>query len=160
MKKTELTETSNQETVTVSRVEYEEQQRRIAKLEQQVSVLTEALRLSRHKQFGTSSEKTNEEVMEQLSFLFNEAEVFAEAKAESENVVVVPEHKRHKKHEYTLDEANLPENTPTEVVEHTLEGEALECPQCGDTMTDIGVEVVKKLKIKSVELVVEEHRYL
>ena len=83
MEKKEIFDTSNTETVTVSRAEYEAQQERIAKLEQQVSVLTEALRLSRHKQFGTSSEKTNEEVMEQLSFLFNEAEVFAEAKAGS-----------------------------------------------------------------------------
>ncbi len=97
--------------------------------------------------------------MEQLSFLFNEAEVFAETKAEEDHVVVVPEHKRHKKHEYTLDEANLPDNIPTEVIEHTLEGEALECPQCGDAMTDIGVEVVKKLKIEEIRLVVEEHRY-
>ena len=159
MKKTEITETSSAEMVTISRVEYEEQQRRIAKLEQQVSVLTEALRLSRHKRFGASSEKSEDTLMEQLSFLFNEAEVFAETRTEAENVVVVPEHKRHKKHEYTLDDNNLPENIPTEVVEHTLEGEALECPRCGDTMTDIGVEVVRKLKIKSIELVVEEHRY-
>ena len=39
----------------------------------------EALRLARHKQFGASSEKSEEPLMEQLSFLFNEAEVFAEA---------------------------------------------------------------------------------
>lgn len=37
--------------------------------------------------------------MEQLSFLFNEAKVYAEAKAEEEAVVVAA-HKRHKKHEY------------------------------------------------------------
>ena len=135
MKKTEIIETSNTEMVTISRAEYEEknarlasQDERISRLESQISVLTQALRLSRHKRFGASSEKTNEEVMEQLSFLFNEAEAFAEAKAEEDNVVVVPEHKRHKKHEYTLDEANLPDNIPTEVIEHTLEGEALECP--------------------------------
>ncbi len=155
MKKAEANETSNQEMVTISRAEYDEQQRRIAKLEQQVSVLTEALRLSRHKQFGTSSEKSEEAFMEQLSFLFNEAEVFAAH--EEENVVVVPEHKRHKKHEYTLD--SIPEDVPTEVVEHILEGEDMVCPQCGDTMTEIGVEVVKKLKMEPVRFVVEEHRY-
>ncbi len=165
MKKTEMNETSNTEMVTISRAEYENyqaqeahisaQDERIVKLEQQVSVLTEALRLSRHKQFGASSEKSREEIMDQLSFLFNEAEVFAAP--EEENVVVVPEHKRRKKHEYTLD--SIPEDVPTEVVEHTLEGEALVCPQCGDTMTEIGVEVVKKLKIEPIRFVVEEHRY-
>jgi len=161
-----MNETSNQEMVTISRAEYENYQAqeahisaqdgRIAKLEQQVSVLTEALRLSRHKQFGASSEKSEEALTEQLSFLFNEAEVFA-APEEEDSVVVVPEHKRHKKHEYTLE--SIPEDVPTEVVEHTLEGKDLVCPQCGDTMTEIGVEVVKKLKIEPIRLVVEEHRY-
>ncbi len=50
MKSTERNDTSNQEMVTISRAEYNAQQGRIAKLEQQVAVLTEALRLSRHKQ--------------------------------------------------------------------------------------------------------------
>lgn len=80
MKSTNNFQTSNPETVTVSRAEYEEknaklaaQDERIAELEQQVSVLMEALRLARHKQFGASSEKISEDAMEQLSFLFNEA---------------------------------------------------------------------------------------
>ena len=161
MEKKEITGTSTQEMVTISRGEYEEknarlvsQDERISRLEKQVALLTEALRLSRQKRFGASSEKADAEAMEQFRFLFNEAEVLA---AEDENVVVVPEHKRRKNREYTLD--NIPEDVPTQVVEHTLEGEDLICPQCGDTMTDIGTEVVKKLKIKSIELVVEEHRY-
>ena len=133
----------------------EAQQGRIAKLEQQVAVLTEALRLARHKQFGASSEKSDEMLTEQLSFLFNEAEVFDQPK--KEEVTAVAAHTRHKKHEYTLD--NIPEGMPTEVVEHRLEGDELVCPKCGDTMTEIGVEVVKRLKIEPVRLVVEEHRY-
>ena len=167
MEKKEITGTSTEEMVTISLAEYEKllgqgqqlltQNVRISRLEKQVELLMEALRLSRQKRFGASSEKADAEAMEQFSFLFNEAEVLADAKAEDEDVVVVPEHKRHKGHEYTLD--SLPEDVPTQVAEHTLEGEDLICPQCGDTMTDIGVDVVKKLKIKSVELVVEEHRY-
>ncbi|MGM9584638.1 MAG: IS66 family transposase zinc-finger binding domain-containing protein [Faecousia sp.] len=50
-------------------------------------------------------------------------------------------HKRHKKHTYTLD--TIPEGMPTKQVEHRLGGEDLVCPQCGDTMTEIGKEVVK-----------------
>ena len=156
----------NTETVTISRAEYEAQQAKIAKqdatiakLENQVTLLMDALRLSKHKQFGASSEKSDEAVMEQLCFLFNEAEAFAPAEEESDTVTV-PEHERHKKskkNEYTLD--SIPDDMPREVIDHTLEGEDLVCPQCGDTMTEIGMEVVRKLKIKQAEFVVEEHRY-
>lgn len=68
---------SSGETVTISREEYEAQKARISKLEKQVNVLMEALRLAQHKRFGASSEKSDEAVMEQLSILFNEAEAFA-----------------------------------------------------------------------------------
>ena len=128
MKKTETNQTSTGETVTISRAEYEEknarlaaQDERISRLENQVELLIEALRLARHKQFGASSEKSEDTLMEQLSFLFNEAEVFSAAEKETEeNVTVVVAHKRHKKHEYTLD--NILEDMPKERVEHRLQG--------------------------------------
>ena len=112
--------TSNAEMVTISRAEYEEFQARrkkISELESRVDVLMEALRLARHKQFGASSEKSEDTLMEQLSFLFNEAEVFSAAEKEEETTEVKA-HKRHKKHEYTLD--NIPEGIPVEQVEHRL----------------------------------------
>ncbi len=164
MKKTNDFGTSNAEMITISRAEYDEknarlaaQDERISRLEDQVEVLMKALRLARHKQFGASSEKTDESVMEQLTFLFNEAEVFVEVKAEEEDVTVVSAHKRHKKHEYTLD--NIPENIPKEQVEHRLEGEDLVCPQCGDTMAEIGKEVVRTLKIIPAKVVIKEDIY-
>lgn len=147
---------SKEEMITISRREYEAQQQRIKELEQQVSLLIEAIRLSRSKRFGASSEKTEDESAEQLSFLFNEAEVYAEKTAE-EPTTAVTAYKRRKKQEYTLD--NLPEGTPTELVEHRLKGDDLVCPKCGDTMTEIGKEVVKTLKIIPAKVVVEEHHY-
>ena len=165
-KKQNLT-ASNPETVTIFRSEYEKflgqeqqllsQNERIFRLENQVSVLTEALRLARHKQFGASSEKSEEPLMEQLSFLFNEAEVFAEVSTKQEEAVVVAAHKRHKKHEYTLD--HVPEGMETRQVEHRLEGEELVCPQCGDTMTEIGKEVVRTLEIIPAQTIVREDIY-
>ena len=161
MKKIEITETSNAEMVTISRAEYEEfqaQSKRISELESRVEVLMEALRLARHKQFGASSEKSEDSLVEQLSFLFNEAEVFSAAdKEEAENVTVVAAHKRHKKHEYTLD--SIPEDIETKQVEHRLEGEDLVCPQCSDTMTEIGKEVVRTLEIIPAQMVVREDIY-
>ena len=157
MKSTERTDTSNQEMVTISRAEYDAQQGRIAKLEQQVAVLTEALRLSRHRRFGASSEKTSEDVMDQLSFLFNEAEAYNDVAQAEEESTPVAVHKRHKKHEYTLE--NLPEGTPTEQIHHRLDGEALVCPNCGETVTEIGTEVVRTLEIIPAKTVIKEHIY-
>ena len=158
MKKTELNQTSNVEMVTISHAEYEEfqaQRKKISELESRVDLLMEALRLARHKQFGASSEKSEDTLTEQLSFLFNEAEVFAAAEKEtSENVTVVAAHTRHKKHKYTLN--SIPEDVPQERIEHRLEGEDLVCPQCGDIMTEIGTEVVNKLKIIPAQTIVEQ----
>ena len=168
MKSTNEMQTSNAEMVTISRAEYEKllgqeqqlltQNERLAKMEQQIEVLMEALRLARHRQFGASSEKSEDTLVEQLSFLFNEAEVFSAAEKEAEeNVTVVATHKRHKKHEYTLD--SIPEGMPVEQVEHRLEGEDLVCPQCGDTMTEIGKEVVRTMKIIPAQTIVQEDIY-
>ena len=157
-------QTSNAEMVTISRAEYEEknarlasQDERISRLESQVELLTEALRLANHKRFGASSEKSGETLMEQLSFLFNEAEVFAAAEEEEETTGVAAHKRRKKNNDYTMD--TLPENLPVERIEHRLEGEELVCPQCGDTMTGIGTEVVNKLKIIPAQVVVEQHVY-
>ena len=156
-------QTSNAEMITISCAEYEEknarlaaQDERISRLENQVELLMEALRLARHKQFGASSEKSEDSLMEQLSFLFNEAETFSVAEKE-ETVTAVTAHKRHKKHEYTLE--SIPEGVPVEQVEHRLEGEELVCPQCGDTMTEIGKEVVRTIKIIPAQTVVRENIY-
>ena len=160
MNMTEITEASNAEMVTISRAEYEEfqaQRRKISELESRVHLLMEALRLARHKQFGASSEKSEDTLAEQLSFLFNEAEVFSAAEKAEESVTVVAAHKRHKKHEYTLD--SIPKGIPVEQVEHRLEGEDLICPQCGNTMTEIGKEVVRTLEIIPAQTVVREDIY-
>ena len=127
---------TTEETVTISRAEYERlsaQEPRIAALEHQVEVLTEAVRLAQQKRFGASSERITDEGMEQLSLLFNEAEVYVQT-AESKPVAVAAHERR--KHEYTLDK--LPEGLPVEVVEHRLEGEELVCPACGNEMSEIG----------------------
>ncbi len=75
-----MTATSNAETVMISRVEYEEfqaQREQISALEKQVETLMEAIRLARHKRFGATSEHIDDDGMEQLSLLFDEAEVYA-----------------------------------------------------------------------------------
>lgn len=87
--KAEITEASNTEMVTISRAEHEEfqaQRTKISELKCRVELLMEALRLARHKQFGASSEKSEDTLTEQLSFLFNEAEAFSAAEKAEESV--------------------------------------------------------------------------
>lgn len=78
------------------------------------------------------------------------------AQAEEESTPVAA-HKRHKKREYTLE--NLPEGTPSEQIHHRLEEDSLVCPSCGETMTEIGTEVVRTLEIIPAKTVVKEHIY-
>ncbi|MCI8914722.1 MAG: IS66 family transposase [Lawsonibacter sp.] len=120
--------------------------------------MTEAIRLAQRKRFGASPEHSSGEAMEQLSLLFNEAEVYADQTAkEDDSSVAVAAHKRHRRHEYTLDE--LPENVPVEVVEHRLPAEKLVCPECGSTMAEIGKDVRWRLKLVPAKAVVVEDWY-
>ena len=138
--------------MTISRAEYENMQA-------QIQWLMEQLRLTRQKRFGASSEQSSEDTLEYLGCLFNEAEVYVDQEAQetTDDSVAVAAHKRHKKHEYTLDE--LPEDVPVEVVEHRPAEEELVCPACGETMTEIGKDVRRRIKIIPAQVVVVEDRY-
>ena len=156
--KTSIAETRNAEAVTVSRAEYEQMRGQIFVLEKQAEFLMKQLRLSQQKRFGASSEKTDDDGFEQLSLLFNEAEACVDqAEAEEDGSVSVAAHKRRRKHEYTLD--HLPENVPVEVVEHRVRSEELVCPKCGNTMTEIGREIRRRLKLEPPKVIVVEDWY-
>ena len=89
MKSENKTVPETAKTVTISIEEYEELQglkTEVARLNQQVQWLLEGIRLSRKKLFGASSEKSS--AAEQLSFLFNEAEVYEDQSAEQEEETV------------------------------------------------------------------------
>lgn len=45
-------------------------------------------------------------------------------------------------------------DTPVHVVEHRLEGDGLICPECGETMVEIGKEVRRTLVIKKPEITI------
>lgn len=139
--------------VMITLEEYEGLKHEVRRLEKLVDVLAESNMLSQHKRFGASSEKG---CYEQLSFLFNEAEVCADA-ADAEEDVEVKTHKRHKKHKYTLE--HLPEGVPVEVIEHHLPAEEQLCPRCGSEMTEIGSETVRTLKIIPKKVYIQEDRY-
>ena len=148
--------TSNTKMVNISCAEYEFLKGQIAKLSQRVEYLMECIRLSQQKQFGATSEKTTEDGMEQLSFLFNEAEVY---EAEESLVMETPvaSHTRKKKSGSAKD--ILPENCPVDVVEHRLSAEELSCSVCGTEMVEIGKEVHYSIKIVPAQVRRQEDWY-
>ena len=145
--------------VTISRAEYERfqaQSERISALEKQVEQLMEAIRLSRKKQFGSSSEKLSEDAYEQLSLLFNEAEAYLPA-TEKKETTTVSAHTRQKRSS-RLEEV-LPEDVPVEVVEHRMSASELKCPSCGDNMVEIGKEVRRSLVMIPAQIKIREDWY-
>lgn len=155
MKNKAVLETSNAETVTISRAEYE----KLLEIEKQNEWLLEQLRVLKSKQFGSSSEKASEAIYGQLSLLFNEPEVYAEDTAEAdEPAVEVRSHTRKRKSGRARD--ILPENVEVVEVEHTLSEEERQCPECGKVMQPIGTEVHEKIQIIPAKIILHRDVYV
>lgn len=138
------------ETVTITKAEYEEFQAQIAGLQERVAFLMQQMRLARHKQFGSSSEKSE---YDQVS-LFNEAETYADEKALEPQSGEVKAHYRKKA---AQSKDRLPPDLPVEVVEHTLPEEEQACPECGERLHVIGKNVREILKLIPAKAVIEQH---
>ena len=150
--------------VTVPRAEYEEllsQYKKLSswvgQLEAQNRWLLEQLRVIRQRKFGASSEKASEEVVEQLSLLFDEAEVYvAEGSKEEAPAVEVRSHTRRKGGDVR---SIVPENIEVVETEHTVPEEERVCPQCGETMQEIGKEVRETLELIPAKAVLHRDIY-
>jgi transposase len=141
------------ETVTISQVEYQEyqaQKEQIASLQQRIDFLMAQMRLARHRQFGTSSEKSE---YDQLS-LFDEAEVSVDERAKEPQISEVRAHHRKKAEQ---SQGKLPEDLPVEIVEYTLLEEEQVCPVCGDKLHVIGKNVREVHKLIPAQAVIERH---
>lgn len=141
------------ETLTISRTEYESLkalQADNARLQQQVDYLLLQMRLSRQRQFGASSEKSE---YDQLS-VFNEVELTANPQAPEPELVAVEKHYRKRKR---LVNDKLPEDLPIEVVEHDLPAGEKVCSECGEPLHQIGKEIRRELKLIPATAVILEH---
>ena len=107
-----------------------------------VEYLKERLAILSKMLFGKSSERSKRIVEDndaQLLLDFGDDIKPSVPVGPEPETVTVPEHRRRKRAPRTLSEAvNAAE--PIEVVENTLEGNLRKCPDCGRTMSDIGVE--------------------
>ena len=157
MEKDKLTTSTAEETVTISRTEYEN----LLEDKRQKEWLLEQLRLARKKKFGASSEHLSEEAYEQLSLMFDEPAAYKqppEEEPEAEETVEVQAHSRKKRSGSARE--ILPENAEVEEETHELPEEARLCPQCGEVMQPIGKEVRETLKIIPAKVILHRDIYV
>ena len=151
MKNREMQTSNTEEMVTISRAEYNE-------LKLQNQWLLEQLGLAKKRQFGSSSERIQAELMDQLAFSLNEAEAYAYGtKSATPEQIAVKAHARKRKSGSVTD--IVPEGTPTEVVEHRLSNEERICASCGTVMEEIGKEVRRSLQMEPAKFWIREDVY-
>jgi transposase len=126
---------------------------RITELESLVKYYEEQFRLAKHKQFGSSSEKSEYDI-DQIN-LFNEAETDADVNVPEPELVEVEKHYRKRKRSAS---DRLPEDLPVEVIEHELPSDGQLCPECGGALHVMGHEIRRELKIIPAQAKVTEHR--
>ena len=148
MKKNDLTATSAAENQT----EIAALKARISELEVLVKYYEEQFRISKHRQYGASSEKSEYDLA-QLS-IFNEAELFSDANVAEPELVEVEKHYR-KRTRLTTDK--LPENLPVEVVEHDLPESERICPECGGPLHVMGRDSWDELIIVPAQVKIRKH---
>lgn len=124
----------------------------VAQLKALVKYYEERFRLSQHRQFGVSSEKSQYDYA-QLS-IFDEAELFASAK-EPEPALAEVEKQYRKRTRLTTDK--LPQDLPVEVVVHELPEAERVCPACGGALHAMGKEMRRELVIIPAQVKIVEH---
>jgi len=104
---------------------------------------------AKRRQFGVSSGKTDYDIGQLSLFGEEEAEVPPEVFKTEE--ITYERRKRKGKREEDLS------GLPVERVDHELPEDERGCPECGETVLDIGVDIRRELKIIPAKVVVVEH---
>lgn len=125
------------------------QEAEITLLKNQLTWMMEQVKLSKHKKFGASSEKSE---YDQLS-LFNEAETEVKASVK-EPVIEEINYKRRKK---VGKKQEMLADLPVETIEYFLPSSDIECAKCSNTLHIMGKNIRKELKIIPAEIKVVEH---
>ena len=131
-------------------IEAQRLQERVAELKAENQWLKEQFQLAKHRQFGSSSEKTP---VGQEALLFNEAEICSEpAIPEPPIEVATYTRKKMKGHR----EAQLA-NLPVTEIEHRLAEDEQVCPQCEGLLHEMGTEIRQEIKIIPAQVSVVRH---
>lgn len=125
-------------------------EQQIAELNAKVKWFEEQFRLSRQKQFGASSEKTD---TEQLN-LFNEAEDTANPRLEEATLETITYQRRKKQAGHR---AEMLQDLPVEVIEYRLEEHEQVCPCCQGRLHEMSNQVRQELKVIPAQVSVVRH---
>jgi transposase len=135
-------------TITIERSAYESMQAEIAELKTLLQWYKSQLLSAKRRQFGPSSEKSD------ISFpqltMFGQAEVVPPPEVVTEAISYRVKKQKGKR------EADLC-GLPAVRLEYELEESARVCPECGETMSDVGVDVRRELTLIPAKVVVVEH---
>jgi transposase len=141
------------ETVTISKTEYDKLCSSVTELTAKVEWLMEQFRLAWHCRFGSSYEKSSD--YEQLN-LFNESEIVSDILVPEPELVEIEKHFHKRKN--MVNQNNLPDNLPVEVVEHDLPADERTCSVCEGDLHVIGRETLRReLKLIPAKAVIVEH---
>jgi len=124
---------------------------RQAELEALLKFYEGQFRLSKHRQFGSSSEKHT--IPEQFG-LFDEAENIADPKLPEPELEQIIYTRRKKAGKREDDLSGL----PVEVIEHKLPADDQVCPDCGGNLHEMGHDSRRELAIIPAQVKVVEHK--
>jgi len=115
-------------------------------------LLAEQIQFYKQRLFGRKSEVFTNEAVDQ-ALLFNEAEAEGQAeKADTAELITVPEHQRKKRGRKAL-----PDDLPREEVIHDLPEKEKQCACCGKALPGIGQETTEELAIIPEQVKVIRH---
>jgi transposase len=130
----------------------QKQNAQIAEMQTKLRWFEEQFHLARHKQFGTSSERT----VQQQGELFNEAEAIAEAGPVEEAVTQKIEYERKKP-----GRRPVPKDLPIERIEYRLPEEEQVCGSCGCQMHEMSTELRHEVRLIPAQVKMIQHaRYV
>jgi len=135
-----------EENMVIPKAEYES-------MKQQIAWLMEQLKLSKRRQFGVSSEKSEND-QTNLWGEFNEAEVIADPSVGEPDIEEVKSYRR-KKSPRTVD--RLPTDIPVEIIEHELPQDERCCPTCDCALHVMTRDIREELKLIPAKAVITRH---
>ena len=143
------------EMITIPKAEYDKLTSGYAELSAKVEWLMEQFRLSQHRRFGASSEKSVGGGHEQMN-LFNESEIASDILVPEPELALIEKHFRKRKN--MVNEKNLPDNLPVETTLHELPADEQVCPECDGNLHVMGKETLRReLKLIPAKAVIVEH---
>ena len=123
-------------------------------LEAELAIAKHNQSLLRSALYGKKSEKYKESYNDQMSFMFNEAEEYAQALDEDVDEAVVEA--KDKKVKSKAGRRKLPAHLPREEIIHELKGKELKC-DCGGELIKIGSEQSEQLDVVPAKVIVRKH---